>query len=78
VLEGKGPPAAVATVCLNAAALAVAAGAVKDWASAASMAREAVDGGGAVDLIHRIRRDRAGVLSAGQPATRTPEAVRAQ
>ena len=78
VLGGKGPPAAVATVCLNAAALAVAAGAVKDWANAVSMAREAVDGGAAVDLVHRIRRDRAGTLRAGRPAIRTPEAVRAR
>jgi len=77
VLGGQGPPAAVATVCLNAAALAVAASATEDWTSAASMAREAVDGGAAVELIRRIRRDRAGVLSSGQPAARTPEAARA-
>ena len=78
MLGGQGPPAAVATVCLNAAALAVAAGATEDWASAASMAREAVDGGGAVELIHRIRRDRAGALSSAQPAARASEAVRAR
>lgn len=77
VLKGKGPPAAVATVCLNAAALAMAVGAVKDWASAARMAREAVGCGAAVDLIHRIRRDRARTLSAGRPAASTPEAVAA-
>ncbi|MGH3753020.1 MAG: anthranilate phosphoribosyltransferase [Pseudonocardiaceae bacterium] len=72
VLGGTGPPAAVATVCLNAAALAVAAGAVEDWASAVSMARDALDGGAAVELVHRIRRDRAAAL----PAASTPEAVR--
>ncbi|MGH3718666.1 MAG: anthranilate phosphoribosyltransferase [Pseudonocardiaceae bacterium] len=78
VLGGQGSPAAVATVCLNAAALAVAAGTTEDWASAASMAREAVDGGAAVELIDRIRRGQAGVLSSGQPAARTPEAVHAR
>ncbi len=76
VLGGKGPPAATATVCLNAAALAVAAGAVEDWASAVSMARDALDGGAAVELVHRIRRDR-GTLRSGRPAARTPEAVHA-
>jgi anthranilate phosphoribosyltransferase len=78
VLGGKGQSAAVATVCLNAAALAVAAGAVEDWASAVSRAREAVDGGAAVDLVHRIRRDWTGALRAGQPTIRRPEAVRAR
>ena len=62
VLGGQGPPAATATVCLNAAALAVAAGTTEDWASAVSMAREAVDGGAALELVHRIRRDQARVL----------------
>lgn len=75
VLGGKGPPAAVATVCLNAAALAVAAGVGETWASAVSMARDALDGGAAVDLVHRIRRDRAGTRRSGQPAAGTPEAV---
>jgi len=66
VLGGKGPPAAVATVCLNAAALAVAAGAAGDWASAVSMAREVLDSGAAVNLVHRIREDhRAGRPTAG-------------
>lgn len=78
VLGGQGPPAAVATVCLNAAALAVAARAVEDWPSAVSMAREAVDTGAAVDLVHRIRRDRNATLRAGRPTLRTPEAVRAR
>ncbi len=78
VLGGKGPPAAVATVCLNAAALAVAAGAVEDWAGAVSMARETLDGGAAVDLVHRIRRDQARTLNSEQPAPRTPEAVPAR
>ncbi len=78
VLGGKGPPTAVATVCLNAAALAVATGAVEDWASAVSMAREVVDGGAAVDLVHRIRRDRAGTLSTGPSAARMSEAVDAR
>ncbi|MBV8542272.1 MAG: hypothetical protein JO063_08145 [Pseudonocardiales bacterium] len=78
VLGGQGPAAAVATVCLNAAALAVAAGATEDWASAVSMAREAVDGGAAVDLVHRIQRDRVRVLSCGRPAATAPEAVRTE
>lgn len=75
VLGGQGPPAATATVCLNAAALAVAAGATDDWSNAASMARAAVEGGAAVELTHRIRRDRARVLSSAWPEARTAEAV---
>jgi anthranilate phosphoribosyltransferase len=63
VLAGQGVPAAIATVCLNAAALAVAAGTTEDWASAVSMAREALDGGAALGLIRRIRRDRARTLT---------------
>jgi anthranilate phosphoribosyltransferase len=65
VLAGQGPPAALATVCLNAAALAVAAGATGDWGDAVGMAREAIGSGTAVNLVHRMRRDRA----------KTPEAV---
>jgi anthranilate phosphoribosyltransferase len=75
VLGGQGPPAAIATVCLNAAALAVAAGTTEDWASALSMAREALTGA-ALDLIQRIRRDREQlrVLSPGALAA-TPSQV---
>jgi anthranilate phosphoribosyltransferase len=75
VLRGQGPPAAIATVCLNAAALAVVAGTTGSWASAVSMAREAIDGGAALELIHRIRRERGRVLSSSQPAARAPKAV---
>ena len=69
VLGGKGPPAAIASVCLNAAALAVAAGTVADWVSAVRMAREALDGGAAVELVRRMRRDRdqAGAPRSGRP-----------
>ncbi|MGH3871655.1 MAG: anthranilate phosphoribosyltransferase [Pseudonocardiaceae bacterium] len=76
VLGGQGPPAAVATVCLNAAALAVVAGATDDWDGAVGMARDVVGGGAAVELVHRIRRDRAAAQRFGQPAAQTPEAVR--
>jgi anthranilate phosphoribosyltransferase len=58
VLGGQGPPAAITTVCLNAATLAVAAGTTEDWPSAVSMAREALQGAATVELIRRIRRDR--------------------
>jgi anthranilate phosphoribosyltransferase len=78
VLGGKGPSAALATVCLNAAALAVAAGAVGDWASAVRMAREVLNDGAGLDLVHRIRREQAGALRSGQPAPRTLEAVHAR
>ncbi|MBV9013758.1 MAG: hypothetical protein JO272_17260 [Pseudonocardiales bacterium] len=59
VLAGQGPPAAIATVCLNAAALAVLAGTTDGWASAVNTAREALDDGAALALVRRIRRDRA-------------------
>lgn len=77
VLGGQGPPAAVATVCLNAAALAMAAGAA-DWTSAASMAREAVESGAAMQLVHRIRRDHTGELRTAQPVARMRRAVPGQ
>lgn len=75
VLGGQGPPAAIATVCLNAAALAVAAGTTEDWPSAVSMAREALQGAATVELIRRIRRDRdqARVLSTGTLAATTSQ-----
>jgi anthranilate phosphoribosyltransferase len=64
VLGGQGPPAAIATVTLNAAALAMLAGTTGDWASAVRRAREALDGGAALELIHRMRRDQARTLTA--------------
>ena len=53
VLSGRASVAAVDTVCLNAAALAVLGGVEADLARALSAARDAVAGGAAVDLLHR-------------------------
>ncbi|QBI54926.1 anthranilate phosphoribosyltransferase [Streptomonospora litoralis] len=51
-----GPPgAATDTVCLNAAAAAVAAGAADDWPQALDAAREAVAEGAALALLDRLR-----------------------
>lgn len=65
VLVGRAAPAAVDTVCLNAAALAVAGGLTDDWDAAVAAARTVVRDGGAVDLVHRLRgaADRDGRLA---------------
>lgn len=54
VLAGRAGPQATATVCLNAAATVVAAGAA-DWPEALARARFAVTGGSAAKLAERLR-----------------------
>ncbi len=55
VLSGRAAPAAVDTVCLNAAALAVLGGVAADLAGGLAMAREAVADGSAAALLDRVR-----------------------
>ncbi|MDQ1016531.1 anthranilate phosphoribosyltransferase [Streptomyces afghaniensis] len=55
VLSGRGAPAAAETVCLNAAALAVAGRLTGDWRAALDAARDALCGGRALDLLTRLR-----------------------
>ncbi|MFI0977453.1 anthranilate phosphoribosyltransferase [Streptomyces sp. NPDC021093] len=55
VLSGKGGELATRTVCLNAAALAVASGLADDWADARAAAEDALISGAALDLVHRLR-----------------------
>ncbi|MET9401693.1 hypothetical protein [Kitasatospora sp. NPDC002965] len=57
LLRGHGPAAAVESICLNAAAAAVAAGRTTDWAEAFATARAAVADGAAVGLVERLRRE---------------------
>lgn len=57
VLAGDGPPAATRTVCLNAAALAVAGGHTGDWHAAYADAEAAVTSGAARQLVERMRED---------------------
>ncbi|MFJ2577299.1 hypothetical protein [Kitasatospora aureofaciens] len=57
LLGGRGPEAAVESICLNAAAAAVASGLHADWAQAYGAAREAVAAGAALDLVERLRRE---------------------
>jgi len=54
LLAGHAPAAAVATVCLNAAALAVLAGAAPGFAAGVRAARAAIDDGAALDLVQRL------------------------
>ncbi|MEV8532233.1 hypothetical protein [Streptomyces sp. NPDC051211] len=62
LLRGRGPAAAVESICLNAAAAAIASGRSTDWAQAYATARAAVSDGAAVELVERLRREvRAGV-----------------
>lgn len=53
VLSGRASRAAVDTVCLNAAAMAVLGGVAADLPRALAAARDAVAGGAAADLLHR-------------------------
>ncbi|MER6910519.1 anthranilate phosphoribosyltransferase [Streptomyces sp. NPDC000594] len=57
VLSGRGTGLATGTVCLNAAALAVASGhgGQWTWTGAVAAAGEALRGGAALDLVHRLR-----------------------
>lgn len=55
VLSGKGGQHATRTVCLNAAALAVASGLHDDWADARAAAESALTDGAALDLVNRMR-----------------------
>jgi len=55
VLDGTAHPAATATVCLNAAALALAGGYRDTWPSALAAAREAIASGAARALADRLR-----------------------
>ncbi|MGW1176546.1 anthranilate phosphoribosyltransferase [Kitasatospora sp. NPDC002543] len=55
VLSGAGTAPATRTVCLNAAALAVASGLIDGWPEAIRAAGEALRGGAARDLVDRLR-----------------------
>ncbi|WP_433087344.1 hypothetical protein ACQP1P_15620 [Dactylosporangium sp. CA-052675] len=55
VLAGRAGPVALRTVCLNAAALAVAAGTEPDWAGAVARAEDAVHSGAAANLLNQMR-----------------------
>ncbi|WP_446040728.1 hypothetical protein [Streptomyces sp. SID1121] len=70
VLGGAAGEVATRTVCLNAAALAVASGHLTDWKRAVEAAEEAVRGGAARALAERIRADQA------RPAARAGGAAR--
>lgn len=55
VLSGTANDVATQTICLNAAALAVASGHLDDWASAITAAHQAVHSGAARELVDRMR-----------------------
>lgn len=55
VLAGKGSALATQTVCLNAAALAVAGGRSPDFRAAVDAAHEAVRAGAALEVVQRVR-----------------------
>ncbi|MGW6602327.1 anthranilate phosphoribosyltransferase [Streptomyces sp. NPDC055036] len=67
VLAGTEGEVATRTVCLNAAALAVASGHTTDWTRAVAAALEAVRGGAARELAERVR------TGASRPPARTQE-----
>jgi anthranilate phosphoribosyltransferase len=55
IIAGQAQPAAVRTVCLNAAALAVLSGTFGEWTTAFHAAERAVRTGAAADLVNRMR-----------------------
>lgn len=56
LLGGEGPPAALDSICLNAAGMAVLGGVEPDWGEAFREARRALDAGAALDVLERLRR----------------------
>jgi anthranilate phosphoribosyltransferase len=56
LLGGEGPPAAIESICLNAACLAVLSGVEPDWGEAFREARRALDAGAALAVLERLRR----------------------
>ena len=68
VLGGRANDVAVETVCLNATALSVLGGGYDDWGKAMRAAEEAIRGGAALDLVHRMRSARAANLLAASHA----------
>lgn len=58
LLEGDAAPAAIESVCLNAACLVMASGQGSDWAGAVGAAQQAVEHGHARNLLERLRRQR--------------------
>ncbi|WP_028279352.1 hypothetical protein [Arthrobacter sp. H5] len=59
VVAGRHSRTASETVCLNAAALAVASGRTPQWKDAYQQAEQAMHEGTALDLVHRMRSDKA-------------------
>lgn len=55
LLAGEGPPGATQSICLNAAALAIACGVSNDWPEALQLATKAIEHGDPILLINRIR-----------------------
>lgn len=66
VLGGEAGEVATETVCLNAAALAVASGHSNDWEPAVGAARDAVHGGAARRLVDRVRQASRDRIPAGR------------
>jgi anthranilate phosphoribosyltransferase len=56
LLGGEGPAAAIESICLNAACMAVLSGVAPDWGEAFRGARRALDGGAALAVLERLRR----------------------
>jgi anthranilate phosphoribosyltransferase len=56
LLGGEGPPAAIDSICLNAACMAVLGGVEPDWAEAFREARRALEAGAALAVLERLRR----------------------
>lgn len=68
VISGTAHAVATQTVCLNAAALAVASGYLDDWATAVTAAEDAVRSGAARELVDRLRAPRQRPLSLARVA----------
>jgi anthranilate phosphoribosyltransferase len=72
LVGGEGRPAAIESICLNAACMAVMSGVEPDWAEAFREARRAVDGGAAAVMLERLRSDGADRSAAMRRSTAAP------
>jgi anthranilate phosphoribosyltransferase len=76
LVSGAAGAVATETICLNAAAMAVAAGHASDWAPAIASAKQAVRTGAARDLVDLMREPRRRVTAPRQaPAPQPAQAA---
>jgi anthranilate phosphoribosyltransferase len=72
LIAGDGPPAAIESIRLNAAALALNAGVVDDWPAGLALAQETMSSGEPVRLIERLRAHGEATAAQASPGAAAP------